>query len=86
MATVEISVEDLDFFEYVGGGSFGSVYRGFWKSHEQIVAIKKHTAPDSSKEVSIKGGSLPSAPLSHYTEFKWLYNFYFSRDHHEILE
>lgn len=51
MATVEISIGDLEFFEYVGGGSFGSVYRGFWKSHEQIVAIKKHTSPDSSKEV-----------------------------------
>ena len=41
MPFVEIGIGDLDFHERLGSGSSGSVYRGFWKSNEKEVAIKK---------------------------------------------
>lgn len=37
----EIALEDLEFYERCGGGSFGSVYRAKWKSENIIVAVKK---------------------------------------------
>ena len=37
----ELSYDDLEFFEKLGDGSFGSVYRGRWKSQDKEVAIKK---------------------------------------------
>lgn len=43
MATVfcEVEFEDLMFLEKCGGGTFGSVYRAIWKTHEMEVAVKK---------------------------------------------
>ena len=41
MPFVEIDFTDLEFFESLGSGSAGSVYRAFWKSREKIVAVKK---------------------------------------------
>jgi hypothetical protein len=38
---IEINQEDLTFYERCGKGSYGSVYRGLWKSRNKIVAIKK---------------------------------------------
>jgi hypothetical protein len=37
----EIEYTDLDIYERCGKGSYGSVYRGLWKSRNIIVAIKK---------------------------------------------
>ena len=37
----ELCYDDLEFFEKLGDGSFGSVYRGRWKSQDKEVAIKK---------------------------------------------
>lgn len=36
-----ILFSDLEFMEKVGGGGFGEVWRGRWKSKKRIVAIKK---------------------------------------------
>ena len=41
MPFVEIDFADLEFFESLGSGSAGSVYRAWWKSREKIVAVKK---------------------------------------------
>ena len=41
MPFVEIDFSDLEFYESLGSGSAGSVYRAFWKSREKIVAVKK---------------------------------------------
>ena len=41
MSYVEISFEDLEFYECIGWGSFGSVYKALWKSKEREVAVKK---------------------------------------------
>ena len=41
MAFVEISFLDLEFYEKLGGGAAGSVYRAKWKSKGKIVAVKK---------------------------------------------
>ena len=41
MPFVEIVFSDLEFFERLGEGAAGSVYRGKWKSKDTIVAIKK---------------------------------------------
>jgi hypothetical protein len=46
----EIALDDLEFYERCGGGSFGSVYRAKWKSENIIVAVKKLLVLD--KEVS----------------------------------
>lgn len=41
MPFVEVDFSDLTFYERLGGGSSGSVYRSLWKSRDQIVAAKK---------------------------------------------
>ena len=41
MPFVEIDFNDLEFYESLGTGSAGSVYRALWKSKEKIVAVKK---------------------------------------------
>lgn len=41
MPFVEIEFSDLQFFERLGGGSAGTVYRALWGSQEKIVAVKK---------------------------------------------
>ena len=51
MPFVEIDFADLEFFESLGSGSAGSVYRAFWKSREKIVAVKKLLIIE--KEVSL---------------------------------
>ena len=41
MPFIEVSFSDLEFYEHLGGGSSGTVYRTLWKSQEKIVAVKK---------------------------------------------
>ena len=41
MPFVEIEFSDLEFYEQLGSGSSGSVYRALWKSRELVVAAKK---------------------------------------------
>lgn len=41
MPFVEIEFQDLEFYETLGRGSAGSVYRGLWHPTEKIVALKK---------------------------------------------
>ena len=41
MPFAELAYDDFEFFEKLGDGSFGSVYRGRWKSQDKEVAIKK---------------------------------------------
>lgn len=41
MPFVEVDFSDLTFYERLGGGSSGSVYRSLWRSRDQIVAVKK---------------------------------------------
>lgn len=41
MSFVEIDFSDLEFYETLGRGSAGSVYRGLWRSKDKIVALKK---------------------------------------------
>lgn len=41
MVFAELHYEDFEFFEKLGSGSFGSVYRARWKSQNKVVAIKK---------------------------------------------
>ena len=60
MPFVEITFSDLEFFEKLGGGAAGSVYRGRWKSKNMVVAIKKLLVLE--KEVSL--GSLSLALTS----------------------
>ena len=38
---VQISFDDLQFYECIGWGSFGSVYRALWISKGEDVAVKK---------------------------------------------
>ena len=59
MPFVEIAFSDLEFFERLGEGSAGSVYRGRWKSKDTIVAIKKLLVLE--KEVSLDSLHCPSA-------------------------
>ncbi|CAL1548580.1 unnamed protein product, partial [Lymnaea stagnalis] len=40
-ALLEISFDDLCFYERCGGGTFGSVYRALWRSQNMIVAVKR---------------------------------------------
>ena len=46
---IEINEDDLTFFERCGRGSYGSVYRGLWKSRNKIVAIKKLLQLDNNE-------------------------------------
>lgn len=41
MPFVEIDFSDLEFYERLGEGSAGSVYRALWTSKQKIVAVKK---------------------------------------------
>ena len=41
MPFVEIDFSDLEFFERLGSGAAGTVYRAFWRSREKVVAVKK---------------------------------------------
>ena len=43
MPFVEIAFSDLEFFERLGGGATGTVYRAKWISKDRIVAVKKMT-------------------------------------------
>ncbi|XP_062588420.1 mitogen-activated protein kinase kinase kinase 20-like [Saccostrea cucullata] len=47
----EIDLDDLEFYERCGGGSFGSVYRAKWKSENIIVAVKKLLVLDKEAHV-----------------------------------
>ncbi|XP_048755168.2 mitogen-activated protein kinase kinase kinase 20-like [Ostrea edulis] len=47
----EIALDDLEFYERCGGGSFGSVYRAKWKSENVIVAVKKLLVLDKEAHV-----------------------------------
>ncbi len=49
MSFVKLSIADLEFFEKLGGGASGSVYRAKWKYNDKIVAAKKMLTLD--KEV-----------------------------------
>jgi len=37
----DIHFGDLEFYERLSAGSYGSVYRAKWKSCDRIVAVKK---------------------------------------------
>ena len=41
MPFVEVDFSDLEFYERLGEGSAGSVYRALWTSKQKIVAVKK---------------------------------------------
>ncbi len=41
MPFVELEFNDLKFYEALGSGSSGSVYRALWRSEEKEVAVKK---------------------------------------------
>lgn len=41
MPFVEIEFSDLEFYERLGSGSAGSVYRALWRPEEKVVAVKK---------------------------------------------
>ena len=49
MPFAELHCDDFEYYEKIGGGSFGSVYRARWKSQDKEVAVKKILALD--KEV-----------------------------------
>jgi sterile alpha motif and leucine zipper-containing kinase AZK len=48
---LEVSIDDIEFYEKCGGGTFGSVYRAKWVSRDMIVAVKRLLTLD--REVSI---------------------------------
>ena len=41
MPFVEVEFSDIAFYERLGSGAMGTVYRALWKSREKIVAVKK---------------------------------------------
>lgn len=51
MVFAELHYEDFEFFEKLGSGSFGSVYRARWKSQNKVVAIKKLLALGEEADV-----------------------------------
>ncbi len=38
---LEIDYDDLELYDRIGRGAYGSVYHGLWKSRNKVVAIKK---------------------------------------------
>lgn len=52
MSFVKLDISELEFFEKLGGGASGSVYRARWKTRDKIVAAKKMLAMD--KEVCVR--------------------------------
>ena len=59
MSFVRLDFSDLKFFERLGGGASGSVYRANWKSRDKIVAVKKLLSLDKevwSKVIDYKTG------------------------------
>jgi sterile alpha motif and leucine zipper-containing kinase AZK len=59
MSYVEIPFEDLEFYECIGWGSFGSVYKALWKSKEKEVAVKKVLRLDNEVRVILQLDSIP---------------------------
>lgn len=49
---LEIDYDDLEIYERLDSGAFGSVYRAKWKSRSKIVAVKRLL--NLENEVSIK--------------------------------
>lgn len=49
MSFVKLNISDLEFYEKLGGGASGSVYRAKWKGKDKFVAAKKMLSLD--KEV-----------------------------------
>lgn len=41
MPFLEIEFSDLEFYERLGGGAAGTVYRALWRGQETVVAVKK---------------------------------------------
>lgn len=41
MPFVEIDFTDLEFYECLGSGAAGTVYRSLWKLQNKVVAVKK---------------------------------------------
>ena len=41
MPFLEIELSELEFFERLGSGAAGTVYRTLWKTREKVVAVKK---------------------------------------------
>ena len=41
MPFVEIELSELEFYERLGSGAAGTVYRSLWKGQEKVVAVKK---------------------------------------------
>ena len=48
----EIVFNDLDFYESLGRGGSGNVYRALWKSKQRVVAAKR-LVDDPNKEVMV---------------------------------
>ncbi|XP_047137188.1 mitogen-activated protein kinase kinase kinase 20 isoform X1 [Hydra vulgaris] len=51
MLFTQLQIEDFEFFEKLGSGSFGSVYRARWISQNKEVAIKKVLSLDKEAEI-----------------------------------
>lgn len=63
MPFVEIEFSDLEFYERLGGGSAGTVYRALWKGQEKVVAVKKLLQME--KEVRNKANRVQPALQMH---------------------
>ncbi len=57
---LEIEYDDLDLFERCGRGSYGSVYRGLWKSRDKEVAVKKLLQLEEEVEFKIVNNKIIS--------------------------
>jgi sterile alpha motif and leucine zipper-containing kinase AZK len=51
MTYYEVDICDVEFYEKLGAGTFGSVYRALWKSRQKIVAVKKLLVLEKEPEV-----------------------------------